>query len=592
MSQKEKFGDYTVIRELGRGGTSVVLLVQDAHDRRYALKMLTTYTPTKANIAGLRRELAIYKRIAPHPFITNIFREEVIKDGPKEHICLLAEYCEGKNLKEYITEQVQKRKQLLPIEETIQIIWKVCRALEHAHTALVVHRDIKPHNILIGKRGKVQLTDFGISKVIDQNTIHGSADVKYMAGSVYYRSPEQLEAKEDHRSDIYSVGVILYELLTGSHPYGEETGRPLSIEFIKQKQVEPISKVNSKVPDRLAAIAEKAMAKNPKERFHSIKEMCHALEFIAQEMGIMLSDQPMISPRQAFFKTLRYWPLERINDLTTNLAANIVWFILIALLALILSVPLVDDSKLSTWLSGGILISFMILFAGVKAYSRIEESLSIKQGWVRLFDSLWRILKLFFTGIGSAIVAKPLWFITFALIACTFIILNLALSTFLVLVFAVGGVALFIFSIILFLTALYQATDLRFLENSLLLFVFSVTFSLSLITLQSEKVRLTFDTIVGITFPISSEPASVTDNSSPNSSIVVNWPDFADRTQTASLVFWFFVVTFGLAGLFSSDQPIVGLILGLIGGGIVGTLAGSIIDVATQFGDNLSRIFQ
>lgn len=188
-----------------------------------------------------------------------------------------------KNLKEYITEQVQKRKQLLPIEETIQIIWKVCRALEHAHTALVVHRDIKPHNILIGKRGKVQLTDFGISKVIDQNTIHGSADVKYMAGSVYYRSPEQLEAKEDHRSDIYSVGVILYELLTGSHPYGEETGRPLSIEFIKQKQVEPISKVNSKVPDRLAAIAEKAMAKTLKNGSIQLKRCAMHLSLLLKK---------------------------------------------------------------------------------------------------------------------------------------------------------------------------------------------------------------------------------------------------------------------------------------------------------------------
>ena len=172
---------------------------------------------------------------------------------------MIMELVEGISLKEYI-----QRKGKLSHKETISIAIQMCTGIGAAHAADIVHRDIKPHNIIISKEGKVKVTDFGIAKAISSNTISSNA-----MGSVHYTSPEQARGGySDAKSDIYSIGITLYEMVTGQVPFDGDSTVSVAIKHL-QEEITPPSKIVRGIPYSLEQIILKCTQKNSERRYAS-----------------------------------------------------------------------------------------------------------------------------------------------------------------------------------------------------------------------------------------------------------------------------------------------------------------------------------
>ncbi|MHB8170050.1 MAG: Stk1 family PASTA domain-containing Ser/Thr kinase [Thermincolia bacterium] len=260
---------YQIMEKLGGGGMAVVYRARCCYlQRDVTIKVLRPeYYGDEDFVERFRREAQAVASLS-HPNIVNVYDV-----GQEDNIhYIVMEYVEGKNLKEVIRERGP-----LPIEEAVDIARQICEGLDHAHEHKIVHRDIKPHNILITKTGRVKVTDFGIARAATAATVTQTGTI---VGSVHYFSPEQ--AKGDgtgHRSDIYSVGVVLYEMLTGSLPFEGDT--PISI-ILKQVQAdpEPPSKLNPAVTPELEKVVLRAMAKNADYRYQTAGEMAQDLKTV------------------------------------------------------------------------------------------------------------------------------------------------------------------------------------------------------------------------------------------------------------------------------------------------------------------------
>jgi tRNA A-37 threonylcarbamoyl transferase component Bud32 len=202
-----------------------------------------------------------------HRNIARVFAKGTLEDIPY----LIMEYVEGTGL-----DTLLKHTQMLDTETTCRIFQDICSALDVAHQQGYVHRDIKPSNIMIRENGEAVLMDFGITKLQDTTSILTGTGV---IGTIDYMAPEQImAAKEvDHRADIYALGVMLYELLTGEKPF---SGGPAQVMFAHLQQPVPNAReVNGTIPSELAEVIEDAMAKDPKNRFSSAGEFARALTF-------------------------------------------------------------------------------------------------------------------------------------------------------------------------------------------------------------------------------------------------------------------------------------------------------------------------
>ena len=215
-----------------------------------------------------------------HPNIVKVY--DVSVNDQLQYIVM--EYVDGMTLREYLNERGGK----LTSRETVHFISQILKALEHAHANGVVHRDIKPQNIMLLDNGQLRMMDFGIARIsrAENQLLSGKT-----MGSVHYISPEQAKGDEtDCTSDIYSVGVMMYEMLSGQLPFDAEDAVEVAIKQISD-QPKSLHEIATKVPAALVEITEKAMAKLPQNRYASAREMLDALDTYVQNPSVMFEYQ-------------------------------------------------------------------------------------------------------------------------------------------------------------------------------------------------------------------------------------------------------------------------------------------------------------
>lgn len=262
MSERIFGNRYKIIDKLGSGGMAEVYRAEDTIlNRIVAIKVLHSQFATQRDfVERLRREAQSAANLN-HPNIVSIHDW----GSEENNYFIVMEYIEGKTLKEIIEAEAP-----LAPERAINIAIKVCSALEFAHKREIIHRDVKPQNIVITPEGEIKVTDFGIARA-------GAATPMTQTGSIMgtaqYISPEQAQGRIVQRtSDIYSLGVVLYEMLTGRPPFSGEN--PVSIAF-KQVHEQPIPprKINPNIPESLERVILRALAKNPADRYQSALQM-------------------------------------------------------------------------------------------------------------------------------------------------------------------------------------------------------------------------------------------------------------------------------------------------------------------------------
>ncbi|MEX1029204.1 MAG: Stk1 family PASTA domain-containing Ser/Thr kinase [Paenibacillaceae bacterium] len=258
---------YEVIERVGGGGMAIVYKAHDSLlNRKVAVKVLRQqYTNDDDFIRRFRREAQAAASLS-HPNIVSIY--DVGQDDDVYYIVM--EYIEGSTLNDKI-----KEKAPLQIEEAVHIASQICDALDHAHQNEIIHRDIKPHNILIGKNGRIKVTDFGIARATASTDITQTGAV---LGSVHYFSPEHAKGVvQGAKSDLYSLGIVLYQMLTGKLPFIGDSPISVALKHLQEKVEEP-RKVNPLIPQSVENIILRAVRKNPEERYASAKQMLEDLD--------------------------------------------------------------------------------------------------------------------------------------------------------------------------------------------------------------------------------------------------------------------------------------------------------------------------
>ena len=251
---------YEILSKVGAGGMSDVYKAKDQIlNRCVAIKVLKSEFSEDISFVTKFKAEAQSAAVLEHPNIVNIY--DVGSDDGLYYIVM--EYVEGITLKTYIEKKGQ-----LSFKESVSIAIQVARGIEAAHNKEIIHRDIKPQNIMISTEGKVKVTDFGIARAASSNTI--SADVM---GSVHYASPEQARnGFVDARSDLYSLGIVMYEMITGRVPFDGDTTVAVAIQHL-QEEIVPPSTYASNIPVSFEQIIMKCTLKNPDRRYQTIAEL-------------------------------------------------------------------------------------------------------------------------------------------------------------------------------------------------------------------------------------------------------------------------------------------------------------------------------
>lgn len=273
-------GRYQVGALLGRGGMSDVHLGTDTRlGRQVAIKLLKPSLATDPKFRMLFREEAQKAARMAHPTIVRVFDagEETVRDlrGIETQVpFIVMEYVDGRILKDIIAEGP------LAPNEAVRIVSGILTALEYAHRALLVHRDIKPGNIMVTANGQVKVMDFGIARAVSDNSAT-VADTSAILGTAQYFSPEQARGETvDARTDLYSTGVVLFELLTGRAPFQGERAAAVAYQHISEAPPKP-SSLNPAVSPALDAIVLRSLAKDKFERFQTAPEFREDLEAAA-----------------------------------------------------------------------------------------------------------------------------------------------------------------------------------------------------------------------------------------------------------------------------------------------------------------------
>jgi eukaryotic-like serine/threonine-protein kinase len=305
-------GKYEIQRAIGKGATGMVYLARDTFTgREVALKTIEpevfrdpefgavyrTQFQNEASLAGKLR----------HPYIVAILDAVVAEESG--HIAM--EYVKGGDLSAHV-----KPDKLLPIADVLQIAFKCCGALEYAAKEGIVHRDIKPANLMIAEGTDVKISDFGAATLRKSQAVQNAA-----MGSPYYMSPEQVTGREvGSHSDMYSLGVVLYELLTGKKPYTADTLEALGLKIRGEDPVPP-SKARAGLPKSLDAIIARAMAKKPENRFPTWSDFALALSNAVQEVlppaAIPDTEKYMVLKKVEMLAGLsdtEFWELARAGD--------------------------------------------------------------------------------------------------------------------------------------------------------------------------------------------------------------------------------------------------------------------------------------
>jgi eukaryotic-like serine/threonine-protein kinase len=262
-------GRYEVIERIGAGGMAIVYKAKDQLlNRVVTIKVLREQFATDEDfIRRFRREAQAVASLS-HPNIVSVY--DVGKEGDTEYIVM--EYVEGRNLKEIIRDYAP-----LSTDQTINLARQITGAIQNAHEHHIIHRDIKPHNILVTEDGRAKVTDFGIARAVSSATVTHTGDI---IGSVHYLSPEQAKGlQSNEQSDIYSLGIILYELSTGQVPYDGETPIAIALKHLQEQPTLP-SKINPRVEKEFERVIMRAISKSPEQRYSSAKDLLEDLNHV------------------------------------------------------------------------------------------------------------------------------------------------------------------------------------------------------------------------------------------------------------------------------------------------------------------------
>ena len=270
----QTIGNYQVIEEIGRGGMGIVYkALQISLNREVALKVLPKQFTLDAEFLHRFRREARAAAGLNHPNIVQIY-----EIGQQSGInFFVMEYVEGVNLKNLIEQEAP-----FPLLKAIDIIWDTCNALDFAHTHGVIHRDIKPHNIMISKIGETKVFDFGIARAADSA---GLTTTGTSIGTPQYMSPEQArgEKEMDGRADLYSLGIVFYEMIVGMVPFEGSTAVGTMYRHVNEIP-DPPSKVNPDVPEELNRIVMKTLQKEKEKRYQTGAEMIDDLRLVKENL--------------------------------------------------------------------------------------------------------------------------------------------------------------------------------------------------------------------------------------------------------------------------------------------------------------------
>ncbi|MBQ4516760.1 MAG: Stk1 family PASTA domain-containing Ser/Thr kinase [Clostridia bacterium] len=263
MTGKMIANRYEIIEEVGKGGMAVVYKAKCLVLNRYvAIKVLRPEFREDTDFIARFKAEAQSAGSLSHPNIVSIY--DVGQEGDLDYIVM--EYVEGVTLKQYID-----AKAIIPWKEAVDYAAQICSGLEHAHKKGIVHKDIKPHNIIITREGTLKITDFGIAKVMSTSTITtgGAAGM----GSVHYFSPEQARGGYiDAKTDIYSLGILMYEMVTGRLPFEGDTAVAVAMQHIEKEPVPPCS-LNKDIPQSRENVILRAMSKEQNMRYDTATKM-------------------------------------------------------------------------------------------------------------------------------------------------------------------------------------------------------------------------------------------------------------------------------------------------------------------------------
>jgi serine/threonine-protein kinase len=268
-------GQYEIVRELARGGMAIVYLARDLkHDRLVAIKVMRPEVSAQSSAQRFQREIKVAARLQ-HPHILTVHDSGTAGD----ELYYVMPFVEGESLRQRL------ERGSLPVTDAVDITREVADALDYAHTQGIIHRDIKPENILLTEGrgntgGHAVVADFGIARAVEPGAQDGAATVTGVAvGSPAYMSPEQALGHKDidARSDIYSLGCVLYEMLTGQPPYGRSSARAAMAGHVSGEP-ELVSRLRASVPPGVLDAVNRAMEKQPEDRFATAAHFRDALK--------------------------------------------------------------------------------------------------------------------------------------------------------------------------------------------------------------------------------------------------------------------------------------------------------------------------
>ncbi len=265
---------YEILQTLGQGGMGVVYLArQKKLDRLVAIKAISPYLAQEPEVRErFAAEASVLARLS-HPNIVTLY--DYIEEP--DALYLVMEYVEGKPLSEIL------KAGPLPLESIRKYFTQILDAFAYAHSKGVIHRDIKPSNIIITSQGQVKILDFGVAKILSSD--HSQTRTGMRLGTLMYMSPEQVKGEKtiDARSDIYSLGVVLFEMLTGKPPYDPELGElEMSLRIVREPLFD-LSHPPANIPQKILEVILHATEKNPEHRFSSCAEFREAFEGAFQE---------------------------------------------------------------------------------------------------------------------------------------------------------------------------------------------------------------------------------------------------------------------------------------------------------------------
>lgn len=269
----QKINDrYQIIKTIGEGGMANVYLAYDTIlDRNVAVKVLRGDLATDEKFVRRFQREALSASSLSHPNIVEVY--DVGEDNGLYYIVM--EYIEGKHLK-----QLLKKRGSLTVREVVDIMMQITDGMSAAHDSYIIHRDIKPQNIMILENGLIKITDFGIAMALNATQLTQTNSVM---GSVHYLPPEQACGKTATiQSDVYSMGILMYELLTGSVPFKGDNAVEIALKHIKES-IPYVTDINDSIPTSVANIVKRATAKNLKNRYQDAREMHEDLKTCLDE---------------------------------------------------------------------------------------------------------------------------------------------------------------------------------------------------------------------------------------------------------------------------------------------------------------------